>query len=251
MPAGKKSDGEEAMRGDLGDEFAVFTAELRELEQRLNSETTDEAARRFVHSSEGMELAPFVVARALSHADARYCLYYRCHAWLLALGASAAAIVDAVTLDVSVSPMQPRVDGVPVDFVSVTVGAQLPIALGLALTGYRPVVAVLGDGALSTGVVFETLNAAAIHRPDLLLVIDDNQRAVSSPSDAIARSEPGTLARSLDLGYHHLATFDPAFVRAAIGWIQETAGRTRVLHVSSSQTASHCLANTTRSEASG
>lgn len=222
--------------------FEKFALALESLERTIDDECQYEPARRFVHSSRGMALAPFIVAQALSGSTARYSLYYRCHAWFLALGAEHDDIVRAVTDPTAVSPMQPRLTGVGVKFISVTVGAQLPVALGLALGSTDPTVAVLGDGALSTGVVFETLNAAAIHRPDLLFVLDDNNRAISTARRDVSRADPGTLARSFGINYHRVTSADDAEIEESIAWIDKTAGRVRLLHVHSEATEAHCLA---------
>jgi TPP-dependent pyruvate/acetoin dehydrogenase alpha subunit len=233
--------GVDGVEGDLARELEAFKENVDGIEGSLDEAIKDDALRRFVHSSRGMELAPFLVVRALSSLRPRYCLYYRCHAWLLALGAEPAAIHRAVTHASPVSPMQPRLSDLPVDFISVTVGSQLPIALGLALGTNGPTVAVLGDGALSTGVVFETLNAAAIHRPDLLFVVEDNNRAVSTVGEKVTHASTGVLAQAL--GLEHLSIgADSTDRQGAIDWIRKTVGTVRILHVRSETVDSHCLA---------
>jgi len=220
--------------------FEEFVLQVEALETALDGGADSDHLRRFVHSSRGMETAPFLVARFAGTA-ARYCLYYRCHAWLLALGGEAHSIRDAILSGTPISSMQPRIVGLPVDFISVTVGAQLPIALGLALAGH-PTVAALGDGALSTGVVFETLNAAAIHRPDLLFVLDDNGRAVTTAGPAVTSADPESLCASLGLGYFALSAGDVDYFGDATDWLRATTGIPRLLHVRSTDTEPHCLA---------
>lgn len=234
--------GWEPVQGNIANDFQVFKDKLDSLERSLDIEILDAALRRFVHSSRGMELAPFLVVRALSHLQPRYSLYYRCHAWLLALGATPEAIRRAVTVTSPIGPMQPRLPGLPVDFISVTVGSQLPVALGLALGRKGPTVAALGDGALSTGVVFETLNAAAIHRPDLLFVIDDNNRVVTSVGGKVIQADPALLAQALGLEHLTVAGEDLADLQRGVEWVQGTTGTVRILHVRTQPSDPHCLA---------
>lgn len=229
------------MTEDLRGDYLGFSSAVDALEATLDAACTEMAIRRFVHSSRGMETAPFLVATALSGTATRYCLYYRCHAWLLALGGDPTAIVDAITTPNSISPMQPRLPELPVDFISVTVGSQLPVALGLALAG-EPVVATFGDGALSTGVVFETLNSAAIHRPDLLFVLDDNNRAVSTPRSRVTNADVGGLCGSLGVDYHRVDAADTDAFGDTIAWLREGGRSPRLLHVLSEGTDPHCLA---------
>lgn len=227
----------------LEEAFEDFVAQVEHLEALLSRGADDLRQRRFVHSSAGMETAPFLVCHSADPAS-RYCLYYRCHAWLLALGGSPTAICDAILSPKSISPMQPRVEGLPVDFISVTVGAQLPVALGLALAG-RPAVATVGDGGLSSGVVFESLNSAAIHRPDLLVVLDDNGRAISSARSTVCRAEPSVLCSSLDLEYFAVPAGDIGVFAVALDWVRSTSGTPRLLHVTTSRSAAHCLSMAT------
>jgi TPP-dependent pyruvate/acetoin dehydrogenase alpha subunit len=230
------------MPSDVEKRFDAFTSRVGLFEAGLQRDARDSSLRRFVHSSSGMETAPFLVAEC-REPDTRYCLYYRCHAWLLALGGEPDLVRRAVLGGTPISPMQPMMSGLPVDFISVTVGAQLPVALGLALAG-RPTVAAFGDGALSTGVVFETMNSAAIHRPDLLFVLDDNHRAVSTAGSSVAAADPARLCECLGLGYLAVEGGDSASFSDAISWLRATAKVSRFLHVRSPGAEPHCLAMT-------
>ena len=57
-------------------------------------------------------------------------------------------------------------------------------ALGLAKAGFtrgeRPVVAVIGDGALTGGMAFEALNNAGHLKTDLLVVLNDNKMSINT-----------------------------------------------------------------------
>jgi TPP-dependent pyruvate/acetoin dehydrogenase alpha subunit len=64
-----------------------------------------------------------------------------------------------------------------------------PIAAGLALTQKlrgepRITMAFCGDGATSTGTWHETVNFAAVNQLPMVLIVEDNQYAYSTPTDA-------------------------------------------------------------------
>lgn len=225
-------------------EFNDFRNRVESMERDLDEMILNPDQRRFVHSSAGMELGAFVVTRAMTDPGALYALYYRCHSWLLALGAVPEEITEAVRQARPLSPMQPVLKKLPVRFISVTVGAQLPFALGLAMAYSTPVVVSLGDGALSTGVTAETLNCAALHRPDLLFVIEDNDRVVTKPRQLVVGTSPAALAVAYSLPYHEMSSAEMASIAHAVRWIRATAGGPRILHVRSSSSAAHCLAFT-------
>jgi TPP-dependent pyruvate/acetoin dehydrogenase alpha subunit len=226
--------------------WAVLRTAVDALEAELATTVSGLDQRRFIHSSRGAELAPAVVTYALRGAPARYALYYRCHAWLLALGGSIAEVAVAVRAGAPLSPMQPIIRALPVAGVFVTVGSQLPLALGVALAGRGPTVVSVGDGALSTGVSLESLNVAALHRPDLLLTVEDNDRVVGLPGSAVLAAAPLELAETFGLPAHRLdantASDDPRILEDAVEWIQATAGGPRLLHVRSGPVDAHCLA---------
>lgn len=82
--------------------------------------------------------------------------------------------------------------------VSVPVGSHAPHAAGVAfafrLRGEdRAAVCVLGDGATSKGDVYEALNVAGVRRLPLVLVVNNNQWAISVPRSAQTAAE--TLAQ--------------------------------------------------------
>ena len=72
-------------------------------------------------------------------------------------------------------------------------GASISTALGLALaekaagSGVRTV-AVIGDGALGSGLALEGLNHAGDVKADLLVILNDNQMAISQTVGALART---------------------------------------------------------------
>ncbi len=71
-------------------------------------------------------------------------------------------------------------------YASGILGGTLPLATGMALAekarrSGRLVVAFLGDGALGQGAVYESLNMAALWHLPLLLVLENNRYAQSTP----------------------------------------------------------------------
>ncbi len=74
-------------------------------------------------------------------------------------------------------------------------GGTIPLAVGMALAEKQrqrhAVVAFTGDGALGEGVVYESLNMAALWRLPILIVLEDNRYAQSTP---IARHLAGGIA---------------------------------------------------------
>jgi 1-deoxy-D-xylulose-5-phosphate synthase len=71
-------------------------------------------------------------------------------------------------------------------------GTSISVALGLALAARTAgstarTVAVIGDGALASGVALEALNHAGDAGADLLVILNDNQMAISPTVGALAR----------------------------------------------------------------
>ncbi len=70
-------------------------------------------------------------------------------------------------------------------------GSALPVALGMAEAGHLRgdggrVVAVIGDGTLSTGVAFEALNCAGAWGSDLIVILNDNEMSISRSVGALS-----------------------------------------------------------------
>lgn len=92
-------------------------------------------------------------------------------------------------------------------------GGIVPCAAGLAL-GSRLggedsiAVAFLGDGTLGEGVVYETLNMASLWGIPLLLVVEDNGWAQSTPARVGVAGDVATRARSFGIDHLHLETTD-------------------------------------------
>jgi 1-deoxy-D-xylulose-5-phosphate synthase len=78
-------------------------------------------------------------------------------------------------------------------FVTGHAGCSVSCAMGLRVADTllgrsdRHSVAVIGDGALPSGIVFEALNNAGGHETDLLVVLNDNKMAICPPVGGLAR----------------------------------------------------------------
>jgi acetoin:2,6-dichlorophenolindophenol oxidoreductase subunit alpha len=100
-------------------------------------------------------------------------------------------------------------------------GESLPVAAGLALhlRRQRPgalACAYIGDGTWGEGAVYEALNIAALWHLPLLVVVEHNGIAQSTPT---ARAMAGTIAgRAAAFGIAHtlVTTADPARIRAGL-----------------------------------
>jgi pyruvate dehydrogenase E1 component alpha subunit len=106
------------------------------------------------------------------------------------------------------------------------VGSSLPVALGHAyaarLEGSSDLaVGITGDGGTNTGQFHETLNMAAIWRLPLVVLVENNDYAISVPADAVIAG-PGIAARAAAYGAWgrrvdgtDVEAFNAAFAEAA------------------------------------
>ncbi len=72
---------------------------------------------------------------------------------------------------------------------STSISAALGMALGAKINGEnRHAVAVIGDGAMTAGMVFEAMNNAGVHDDiNLLVILNDNDMSISPPVGALNR----------------------------------------------------------------
>jgi TPP-dependent pyruvate/acetoin dehydrogenase alpha subunit len=156
--------------------YLIFCATVLGFERAIWEWGRNHRRGRFVHSSVGHELGAFLLTQAIHASKARWCLYYRSHAWNIALDCKLEAIASAITgyPDPGTSSMHLMLSPEIVDCNSI-VAAQFPIAVGVAFADRNtPVVCVAGDGATNCGPFFESINIAVKHRMPICFVIEDN-----------------------------------------------------------------------------
>lgn len=93
-------------------------------------------------------------------------------------------------------------------------GGMMPVAAGTALalkriTPGNLAVAFIGDGTLGQGVVYETFNIAAKWHLPLLVVLENNRYAQSSPQAQTLAGEIGARPAAFGIPVMHASTWDP------------------------------------------
>jgi pyruvate dehydrogenase E1 component alpha subunit len=100
-------------------------------------------------------------------------------------------------------------------------GQLLPVAVGAALHAARSgtdelVTAYLGDGTFGAGVVYEALNLAALWQVPLLVVVENNGIAQSTPTKHAMAGTIAGRAAAFGIDFHHIAHFDIERIRAEL-----------------------------------
>jgi TPP-dependent pyruvate/acetoin dehydrogenase alpha subunit len=110
-------------------------------------------------------------------------------------------------------------------------GESLPVAVGVGLhfklTGVpRIAAAFLGDGTWGEGAVYEALNLAGLWDVPLLVVVEHNGIAQSTPTELQMAGTVAARAAAFGLAYHRISSMDINVIRA------ELAGRLDELRTS-------------------
>jgi acetoin:2,6-dichlorophenolindophenol oxidoreductase subunit alpha len=97
-------------------------------------------------------------------------------------------------------------------------GASVPVAVGMALhlkrTGQdRMAIAYIGDGTWGEGVVYEALNLAALWQVPLLVVVENNGIAQTTPTRAQLAGSIEARVRAFGVDYHRIQTTDVEQIR--------------------------------------
>ena len=172
---------------------------LQALEGEIAARATQHGVGRYTHLSLGHETVAYSVVEEIPLDQAWWALYYRCHAWLLALGFAPSAIIDEVLGESKRSPLEGRGGSMHLMLtkrvidVNSIVGGQVPIAVGAGIAARHAgcgevVVCVLGDGATTCGTTLEAINIAAQQSLPILFVVEDNGLAINTPYRQISRS---------------------------------------------------------------
>ena len=115
-----------------------------------------------------------------------------------------------------------------------SVSAGLGMAAAIAGNGNRRVVSVIGDGALTEGMVFEALNHAGASTHNLTVVLNDNDMSISPNVGALAAADAKQTARFFkSLGCHYFGPVDGHDIDALVTSLDQIKDRSgiQVLHV--------------------
>ncbi|MEV4379153.1 thiamine pyrophosphate-dependent dehydrogenase E1 component subunit alpha [Streptosporangium sp. NPDC049644] len=98
-------------------------------------------------------------------------------------------------------------------------GESLPVAVGVALklaeTGALAC-AYVGDGTWGEGAVYEALNMARLWRVPLLVVVENNGIAQSTPTSAQMAGSVAARAAAFDIGHHRVTSTEVGEIRAEL-----------------------------------
>lgn len=96
-------------------------------------------------------------------------------------------------------------------------GITAAVGAGLHLSragGQQVAVAFLGDGTFGEGAVYEALNLAQLWHVPLVVVVEHNGIAQSTPTTAQMAGTVAGRAAAFDIPHQHLTSTDPATIRA-------------------------------------
>ncbi|WP_411151252.1 thiamine pyrophosphate-dependent dehydrogenase E1 component subunit alpha [Streptomyces sp. A30] len=144
------------------------------------------------------------------------------------------------------------------DYLSTGVqGQSLPVAVGVALhfkrTGQNRIAVVhIGDGTWGEGAVYEALNMAQLWRVPLLVVVEHNGIAQSTPTTAQMAGTIGDRAASFGIDHHEFHTADINLIRAELAPVVAAVRSERapaVVQFHTLRLGPHSKGDDTRSEA--
>ena len=133
-------------------------------------------------------------------------------------------------------------------------GGTIPIATGMALAekykGSQVItVNFLGDGAFGEGVVYESLNMAALWKAQILYVVENNHIAQSTPIELNLAGKIAKRFAAFDIPCHELTTSDVLeILNIAIDLIQEvrTKSEPQALIINTNRFGPHSKGDDTR-----
>ncbi len=101
-------------------------------------------------------------------------------------------------------------------------GQHMPVAVGVGMhfkrTGQpRSAVAFTGDGTWGEGAVYEALNMARLWRVPLIVVVEHNKIAQSTPTELQMAGTIRDRARAFDIPFHEIDSIDIDDIRSAFG----------------------------------
>lgn len=214
---------------------------IRTVEEALLESADRGLVAGFLHPSTGQEAVGVGVLAARRPSD-WVASFYRCHGHALAAGMALGAVVREVlgreggVCGGKGGSMHLADRGVRFLGSSSIVGSQLSIAAGAALAERSAgadncVIAFCGDGALGTGVAYETLTIAATLGLPLLVVCEDNGWQDHTPSTLVRHRTPAETVRGLGIGCGETDGNDVVAVHEAATALLEECRSTRTPRV--------------------
>ena len=176
------------------DLHGLSTAELRRLGQEIRAVVTETVAARGGHLASNLGIVDLTIALHRTFDFSRDHLVldvgHQCYAHKILTGrlAGFAGLRTADGVSGFPNPAESPYDL----FQTGHAGTSISTALGLALAEQQAgsdvqTVAVVGDGAMATGLALEGLNHAGDIEANLLVILNDNQMAISPTVGALAR----------------------------------------------------------------
>ena len=142
-------------------------------------------------------------------------------------------------------------------FLSTGVQAEgIAVACGIAWTFARArrgqiCVAYIGDGTFGRGAVYEALNLARIHRLPLLVVVENNEIAISTRRADVMAGAIGDRFRAFDWDYIEVTSREPGAIRAqlrgAVARLRQGAQRPLAVECHTERLVAHSKGDDTRS----
>ena len=133
-------------------------------------------------------------------------------------------------------------------------GGIVPIATGMALAEKRKgsgavAVCFLGDGTLGQGVVYESLNLAALWEAPILYVLENNRIAQTTPTGQVLVGDIAARFTAFDISAVELDTSDVLEIHSAAGDLLDevrTSGRPQALILHTCRFGPHSKGDDTR-----
>jgi len=199
---------------------AAQAIRIRAFETALIEEFGRGAIRGTVHTSIGQELTPALLPQYLVPQDMIFGTH-RSHAYFLSLTNDFESLAREImgrqggcSLGLGGSQHlvgeQILTNGIQGGFVPIAGGFSLDQEVGIGI-------AIIGDGSLGQGILYETLNLAAVLSMPLLVLLEDNEIAQSTPSRSVFRGEIKSRVEGFGLKFFEAQDSEPLSLDLTIG----------------------------------
>lgn len=224
---------------------AILTAlKVRAFERQMLDEFSKGSVRGTVHTCLGQELLPSLLAELLEPADYVFGTH-RAHGYYLSRtgdfeGLAAEILGKDGATSGGVGGSQHIAAGRL--FTNGIQGGMVPIAVGSTLTDEPNVaIAVVGDGTLASGVLYEAMNIAKLQAARLVILVENNGIAQSTPQQQYLAGSISGRAEAIGFGFHDIDSRDLGSMRsaleAAIG--EARTGKPQLVNVTSYRLGPH------------